>query len=219
MLKLFEIKKYSKIILKYDKYFENITKNIITTNFNDLNIYVNQLNEQIIFNEKCMELFNNNINDIFVKSILEFNNKLETNNLKLNNIIFAFYSQYNIYLFGLSLILLMMGYSNIKILQFMLIDKKINELDLSQYNILGRTETWIQIEYDSFKIEIFEHVENNNKLYVNEKVYKNSRYYDELTKLINKVYIGNNLIESYIYTNINAVNKKFNIDEHKYMFN
>ncbi len=213
LLKLIKIQKYSKIIINSDDYFEVLNKNLITTNFNDLNI---NINDQIILNDKCIEITSNDINEKFINSLLKFNNKLEISNIKLEETIRFFYLQYNIYLFGLSFLLLLMNYSNIKILQFMLINKKINDIDLSQYKILNHTYNWIQFEYNTFIIEIFEYTEINNKLIVNEKIYKDTIYYDNLRKLIKPIYINNNLIESYIYTNINTINKNMNINENDY---
>jgi hypothetical protein len=168
LIKIVKIQKYKKIYLLADEFFEHKFQKL-DIDFEKSKIIVTGEN---LVDKKSIELLGNNIESIFINSIrvdkLNYTEEIFSTIKKINQ-------KFGVVFFGLSLLLLTQN-KKIKILQFMLIDKKIQDIGLLE----GKNKHWISFEFDGFQIEIFEYIQVENDLFVYEDVYKNTLLYDKL---------------------------------------
>lgn len=201
LIEIVQIKSYKKIYLLADDFFEYKFQEL-DIDFEKSEIFVSN---QTLVDKKCIELLGNNIESIFINALkidkLNYTNDIFDTIKKINQ-------KFDVVFFGLSLLLLTQNKEKIKILQFMLIDKKIEEIGLSK----EKNKNWISFEIDGFQIEIFEYTKIENELFVNEDVYKNTFLYDKLK--YNVLHFNELIINPYLRLH----NLKLNEEEIKFMF-
>lgn len=201
LMKIVQIKNYKKIYLLLDEFFEYKFKEL-EIDFENSTFHVTK---GVVNDEKCIELLGNDIESIFIDAL-----KIDELNLADNvyDTIKKINRKFHVVFFGLSLLLLIQNKEKVKILQFMLIDKKIEDIGLSKV----KNKHWTSFEFDGFQIEIFEYTKVENDLFVNEDVYKNTFLYDKLQ--YNVQYFDELIINPYLRLH----NFKLKEEEIKFMF-
>jgi phosphorylcholine metabolism protein LicD len=201
LMNIVQIKNYKKIYLLLDEFFDYKFKEL-EIDFKNSNFHVTK---HVMSDKKLIELLGNDIESIFIDTLkldeLNYTDDVFDTIKKINQ-------KFGVVFFGLSLLLLTQNKREIKILQFMVIDKKIEELGLSK----EKNKHWTSFQFDKFQIEIFEYTKVENELFVNEDVYKNTFLYDKLK--YNVQYIDGLVINPYLRLH----NLKLNEEEIKFMF-